>query len=314
MKKHVMTLLGGTRGELRLPAEVLLETVGALLEGARQATRFFVEGESTRKGPRPTWLDAACRIEVTGLTAGSAIVAFEAPALSEAAPDRFGSERQISLFPEQLRLLDADSSAVDLFAGVLASAVHGDRDHVLADRPLLDTCLRFARATRDAFDAIQLEGVARLDAPLVVARGDLAKLERLRDETPGPRAVRVTGALDTISATKSDVLLTLADGTAVAARLDAHDNEQLKSLFGSRVVVSGVAQFRPSGKLLVIDVEHLGPAREGDAVFESTPKAGGRALASLRAQDEATGVSAFFGTWPGDESDEELLGALEAIR
>ena len=81
MKKHTMTLLGGTRGQLRVPADVLLETVGALLEGARQATRFFVDGESTRKGPRPAWLDAACTIEVTGLTAGSAVVALEASQL-----------------------------------------------------------------------------------------------------------------------------------------------------------------------------------------------------------------------------------------
>jgi hypothetical protein len=314
MKKHTMTLLGGAHGELRVPADVLLEMVGALLEGARQATRFFVEGESTRKGPRPAWLDAACTIEVTGLTAGSAVVALEAPALSDAAPDRFGGTHQVSLFAEPQRLIDSGNSAVDIFAGVLASVVQGDRDHVLADRALLDTCVRFARAARDGFDGVQLEGIAGLDAPLVVRRDDVAKIELLRDETPGPKAVRVTGTLDTISATKSDVVLTLADGTAVAARLDAHDNEQLKTLFGSRVVVSGMAQFRPSGKLLVLDVEHLGPARDGDVVFESAPKAAARPVASLLPQAEGTGVSAFFGTWPGDESDEELLDALEAIR
>lgn len=314
MKKHTMTLLGGARGELRVPADVLLETVGALLEGARQATCFFVDGESTRKGPRPAWLDAACTIEVTGLTAGSAVVALEAPALSDAAPERFGGTNQVSLFAEPQRLIDSGSSAVDIFAGVLASVVHGDREHVLADRALLDTCVRFARAAGDGFDGVQLEGIAGLDAPLVVRRQDVAKIELLRDETPGPKAVRVTGMLDTISATKSDVVLTLSDGAAVAARLDAHDNEQLKTLFGSRVVVSGMAQFRPSGKLLVIDVEHLGPARDGDVVFESAPKASARPVASLLPQDETTGVSAFFGTWPGDETDEELLDALEAIR
>jgi hypothetical protein len=314
MKKHTMTLLGGTRGELRVPADVLLETVGALLEGARQATRFFVDGESTRKGPRPAWLDAACTIEVTGLTAGSAVVALEAPALSDAAPERFGGTHQVSLFAEPQRLIDSGNSAVDIFAGVLASVVQGDKEGVLADRALLDTCVRFARAARDGFDGVQLEGIAGFSAPLVVRRDDVAKIELLRDETPGPKAVRVTGTLDTISATKSDVVLTLSDGTAVAARLDAHDNEQLKTLFGSRVVVSGLAQFRPSGKLLVIDVEHLGPARDGDAVFESAPKAAARPVASLLPQDETTGVSAFFGTWPGDETDEELLDALEAIR
>jgi hypothetical protein len=315
MKKHTMTLLGGTRGELRVPADVLLETVGALLEGARQATRFFIEGESIRKGPRPAWLDQACNVEVTGLTAGSAVVALEAPALADAAPDRFGGGHQVSLFAEPQQLLDASHSAVDIFAGVLASVVRGEKERVLADRALLDTCVRFARAARDGFEGVQLEGIAGLSAPLVVRRDDVAKIELLRDETPRPNAVRVSGTLDTISATKSDVVLTLSDGTAVAARLDAHDNEQLKALFGSRVVVSGMAQFRPSGKLLVIDVEHLGPARDGDAVFESAPKAtAGRPTASLLPQDETSGVSAFFGTWPGDEADEELLDALEAIR
>lgn len=178
----------------------------------------------------------------------------------------------------------------------------------------LDTCVRFARAARDGFEGVQLEGIAGLRAPLVVQRDDVAKIELLRDETPGPKAVRVTGTLDTISATKSDVVLTLSDGTAVAARLDAHDNEQLKTLFGSRVMVSGMAQFRPSGKLLVIDVEHLGPARDGDALFESAPQATTKPVVSLLPQEETAGVSAFFGTWPGDETAEELLGALEAIR
>jgi len=36
--------------------------------------------------------------------------------------------------------------------------------------------------------------------------------------------------------------------------------------------------------------------------------------ATMARQDATTGVSAFFGTWPGDETDEELLAALEAIR
>jgi hypothetical protein len=31
-------------------------------------------------------------------------------------------------------------------------------------------------------------------------------------------------------------------------------------------------------------------------------------------QDALTGVNAFIGTWPGDETDEELLAALKAIR
>ena len=129
------------------------------------------------------------------------------------------------------------------------------------------------------------------------------------------RAVRVAGILDTISATRNDVELTLKDGASVSARLETHDNERLKSLFGSRVVVSGMARFGTSGELLTIDVEYLGPAGEGDVLFEQVPSSPGRPVVTLRPQDVTTGVSAFFGTWPGDESDEELLlAALDAIR
>ena len=120
---------------------------------------------------------------------------------------RFGGGHQVSLFAEPQQLLDASHSAVDIFAGVLASVVHGEKERVLADRALLDTCVRVARAARDGFDGVQLEGIAGLSSPLVVRRDDVAKIELLRDETPGPKAVRVSGTLDTISATKSDVVL-----------------------------------------------------------------------------------------------------------
>jgi hypothetical protein len=40
----------------------------------------------------------------------------------------------------------------------------------------------------------------------------------------------------------------------------------------------------------------------------------GRPVAPLLPQDAGEGVSSFFGTWPGDETDDELLAALDAIR
>jgi hypothetical protein len=311
MTKHELKLLGGPGG-LRVPAETLLETVGALLEGARQATRFVVEGESTRKGPRPSWLDAACRIEVTGLTAGSAVIAIEAPTLEDAVPERFGVG-SLPLFDGTGPAI-AKRTAIDVFAGILSSAMDGRAEQVLADRPLLDTCVRFARAAGSAFDGIQLGGLAGREPRLTVRREDARQIELLRDETPPPHAVRVTGILDTISATRSDVVLALSNGDKIAARIEDYDPATLKSLFGARVVVSGMARFRPSGRVLVVDVEHISRAREADSLFETLPVATESLIVAPRvAQDEGSGVAAFFGTWPGEETEEELLKALEAI-
>jgi hypothetical protein len=315
VKHHTITLQGGPVG-LRVPADVLVEFVSALQEGALRAARFVVEGESVRKGPKPAWLDAVGRFDVTGLTQGSAVLQVEAPSLSEAAPERFGAA-QIALFVDAARTVDTSQSAIDFFGAVLTAAVRGDREALLADRPLLDACARLARAPGRAFRSVSLGGIAGASEPLVLSSSDVEKIEFLRDETPPPRAVRVTGTLDTISVTRTDVVLRLGDGTAVAARVECHDPEELRGLFAKRVVVAGIAQYRPSGRLLVVDAEHIGLATESDALWEQPPAprpVKSAPVARLVPQDESTGVAAFFGTWPGDESDEELLAALAEIR
>jgi hypothetical protein len=313
MRNHKLTLLGGPASELRVPIDLLLEVLGALAEGARQAARFAAEGESTRQGPRPGWLDIVSRFDVTGMTAGSAVFTIEAPTLREAAPDRFGADRQGLLFGLD-ELNGTDQTAVELFASVLEVAIEGDASQVMADRALLETCARFARVAGQRGAELLLEGLRHRDAPLRIRPEHLQRFEQLRDGTPEPQAVRVSGVLDTISATRSDVVIRLPDGSKLPARLAMHDVGTLRQYFDHPVVVSGVAHYRPSGKLLLLYVEELSAARESDSIFERVPIARSQLpVAPLVAQDETSGVGAFFGTWPGDESDGELLDALEAI-
>ena len=313
MKKHKLALMGGSQSELRISAALLHDVVGLLLEGARLATRFAIEGWSVRKGPRPAWLDSACAVQITGLTAGSAVIAMEVPTLQEADATKFGDEEQMSLLQEIDRGF-GEQTAVDLFGEVLASVVERDVDDVVADRALLDVCVRFAKVSGDGFDGVRLEGLYGRDEPLVITRDHVPQIEMLRDETPPPQAIRIAGMLDTISASRSDVILKLKEGTKVPARMEDHDPDVLKALFGKAVVVSGMAHYRPSGRLLMVDVDSIGEAGAGDHLFEAVPVARKRLpVATPVAQDDSTGVSAFFGIWPGEESEEELLEALKAI-
>ena len=314
MNNHKLTLMGGPHGELRISAALLHEAVGALLEGARLATRFAVEGESVRKGPRPAWLDSACAVEITGLTAGSAVIEMEAPTLQEVDAVKFGDDGQRSFF-EEIDQGFGDQTAVDLFGEVLASVVERDADEVVADRALLDTCARFARIAGDGIDGVRLDGLRGRVEPLVISRDHVPQIELLRDETPSPQAARVAGTLDTISASRSDVILKLKDGTKVPARMEDHNPDALRALFGKAVVVSGMAHYRPSGRLLMVDVEAIGVAGAGDHLFDAAPVARKRLpVAAPVVQDDSSGVSAFFGTWPGEESEKELLEALQAIK
>lgn len=311
MKKHTLTLLGGP-SELRLPATVLLEAVGALMEGARLAARFAVEGESVRKGPRPAWLEAACDFDVTNLSPGSVAIAMEARTLGEVDAARFGAD-QGSLFGDADDRF-ADRTAVDLFGNLLATILEGEPDDVVADRALLESCARFAKAFGKGFAGLRLDGLADRKGPVTITAEHVQKIETLRDETPSPQAARIAGKLDTVSATRPDVVLTLKDGSRVPGRMEEHDLDELRALLGKDVVVSGMAHYRPSGRLLFVSVEDLAVARPEDRMFQRVPMGRKRRVViEPSRQDGTLGVSSFFGTWPGDETDEELLEALRDI-
>ena len=308
MNKHTLTLLDGSSKEVRIPAETLTALITAILDGARLATRFAVEGRSTRSGPRPAWLDAACRIEVTGLEAGSTVLKLEAPVLEEVAPERFPGKLGDS--PGER----AGVSSVDLFAQVLNSALTGPANRIDADRALLESCVRFGQIAEEAGGDLRLEGLTLpRKNKIVVSRTDIPRLEILRDQTPPPRTVRFSAQLDTISANRAEVTL-MADGHKVPAHLEEHDREQLVELFGKQVVVSGIARFSPSGRVLLIDAEYLGEARPTDAVFSRVPDAGvWRQSLLMESQASGYGAASLFGTWPGEESDAELMASLEAL-
>jgi hypothetical protein len=193
VKQYTITLQGGPAG-LRVPADVLVELVSALQEGALRAARFVVEGESVRKGPKPAWLDAVGRFDVTGLTQGSAVLQVEAPSLAEAMPERFSAAAQFALFADPSRSVDTSQSAIDFFGTVLSSALRGDREGLLADRPLLEACARLARAPGRGFRSVTLGGIAGAREPVELSTADVDKIELLRDQTPAPRAVRVTAS------------------------------------------------------------------------------------------------------------------------
>lgn len=79
-----------------------------------------------RKGPRPAWLDAACDIQIKCLTAGSAVIALEAPTVRDADGARFGLGAQGSLF-DDVDGLFGEQTAIDIFGNVLASLVEAAR-------------------------------------------------------------------------------------------------------------------------------------------------------------------------------------------
>lgn len=199
----------------------------------------------------------------------------------------------------------------------LGDALAGEAESDDYDRPLLRSFEEFREVFRHGVDAIEIRNGRAGLPPLQVTRDGIRTIERLHRQTPRPRRVRVAGKVDAIRHSDRAFTLVLGSGEQIRGVLTDAEPEALAPFFGQVAVVSGTAQFRPSGTLLRVDADLLEPAGAPDLLLWSeTPRPifGGYDGAQLRRQQGArTGLNAVVGGWPGEETDDEIFALLEEI-
>ena len=84
--------------------------------------------------------------------------------------------------------------------------------------------------------------------------------------------------------------------------ISQHRHHTVAPLGGQRVLVQGTAVYKPSGRLLRIDALLVEPNAEDSTLWSVIPPPRKRKIdirQILKPQGPTSGVSAFFGTWPG---------------
>lgn len=287
---------------------LLRDLLDVLVDGVQQAVRLRVEGRSTAQGRLPTWLEQAAAFDVVDIREGSTELVIEAAPLLDAAPDRF---RQTELFTQ----IRGEDSCVDVFLESLDDAVTEQVDSDRFDDGLIGTFEELGRILRH-----QVERIEILNArPLRIEKESIEKFRRLRRAFPPDQRVIVAGKIDLLRHSERVFTVVLESGGVLRGVVTGEDVDlgELGRLWGQIAVVSGVAKFRPSGTVLRIEAEQVRAAGPADAaVWSQVPRP---LLTDLdpRAlhwpQGPRSGVSAIFGQWPGDESEEEFLRTLDAI-
>jgi len=284
----------------------------ALNEAVRRSILMALTRRSTPAGRPPKWLSRVGDIRLRDISGDDdTILHLESPTLGDAAPDLY---EQREFWPTRP---DPDFTGLELFGQVVSDVQIGDRDSERFDRALLLRVARFDVVLNGAFTSAQLPVVPEPSGRVsVLDRSVTAAARTLWTETPSPRRVRVVGQLDMLRQSTNSFALRLHD-QEVPAILTAGDVASLAPLFGRAIVVAGMAVYRASGRALRLDADLVLPAGEESPVWSRMPGPLQRrppAPALRRPQGSASGVPAFFGTWPGDETDGELLAALERLR
>jgi hypothetical protein len=279
---------------------------------ARPSVRMLLEGTSASVGAPPSWLARASDIRTLGFSTkeGNSILHVKAPTLGEAVPQLF---EQQSFWPTPASPHD---TALQVMGRIAVAVRRQQLESDLYDRPLLKHYSAWSglfkqelRSVEFPFANTQLESVGRIDQEVA------SNAKALSDRTPSPRQVRVVGKLDMVRHSTRSFGLVLDSGDEIRGVLIEGTSEMLQGYFGRQITVLGKAIYRPSGTLLRLDASEILPSVEGREAFSRIPPALVRPYKpERRPQTSKGGVAAFFGSWPGEENDRELLAAIEEIR
>ena len=136
------------------------------------------------------------------------------------------------------------------------------------------------------------------------------------DETQEPQRIIVSGMLDQLTHSRHTFVLRIGK-RMLRGILPSGHIRAYRDLLGEKVVVDGTTTFQPSGKMTMIVATAIHKATEQDAVWEQVPHSSPCTLSELRPRNPLppgeSGFGRIFGQWPGDETDEEIVAALEEM-
>jgi hypothetical protein len=270
---------------------------------------------SNSPGRIPTWLNAVSDIRLVDISvdrsSDATILTFEAPRFKDVAEELYREPKLFDTPPEQ------SDTAFNLFGDFIQDVASHVSDSERYDLGLLKRFERFGKDFKHGVDSIEIAGDRlSVNRPPKIDSSLTAAAASLHHEIPASKRVRVAGKLDMIRDSDKVFTLILDNGTPLRGIWTGGDADHLADFFGRQVVVNGTAVFRASKTLLRLDANAIELAGAKDSFFSKMPQPAQACLDVkdiFRKQKSRGGISALFGKWPGNETDEELLAALKEM-
>ena len=305
--------LRGTEGLGAKPRPELIGPVlGKVHETLLASVRMGFLHSSRTRGRVPGILRRAAEVRYLGHEGGaddSTVLHFEVPQFGSVAEELFAQGQLWDIGPKP------EQTAFDLLSESLHDIRLMAKDSGRYDHAMLGQFAGYRRLLRDGLNSIVLpdprtQETEAIDEPLSAAASALFRA------TPPTRRVRICGRLDALGVSRKLLGLVLEDATNVTALWTLDGIVDLASFLDRQVVIEGLAEFRPSGRLLRIDADAIRTAGAGDSAFSTLPmpeiqRSYQQAAAVVRPGHKP--YAAIYGLIPADESDEEFTAAVEAM-
>lgn len=298
-----------SRGEIK--ATRLIRVLQGLAATAARATQLRATGSGRTANRTPKWIKSTTDFTVTGIASGSTAVGIDAPCLSQTAYDQFS---QLPLWGEKP---DLDDTALDLATEAINEAATAQSAGNYFDDAVLGAILKLVKSGCSSGVEVELRTAGSDRNRFVLDAQVLEDIAARKKNIPPPRAFIVCGELDEIRHSSGHFRLIMKEEHQLFGRLSNPSShlEVLRSLWGKRVTLEGVVNFKGNGEARFIEARMIREDIEKDALFEDVPKGESDDMRELIVEavtrEGATKLSDLIGLWTGDETSEELLAELK---
>ena len=302
------------RGIHESPGEIKAKRLIGVLRGLTATAARTIQLRSTGSGrsPKrtPKWIRSTADFTVTGIASGSTAIEIDAPCLGPTASDQFS---QLAQWGEKS---DLDATALDLATEAINEVTTAKPAGNCFDDAVLGAILKFARAGCNAGVGVELSSTGSKHHGFVLDGQVIQEIAEKRNKIPRSESFIVCGYIVPVRHCYGHFRLMMKENNTLWGRLD-NPSSQLKiiqSLQGKRVTLQGVVSFKSNRAARFIETRKIREYVEKDAVFDQVPRGHPSDAQELIAEAVAkrtTKLTDLIGSWPGDETSEELLAELK---
>lgn len=310
-KRYDLHLRGISSAQGEIASSDLVRILGALGTLSKRTLSLLTTGKGGIQGPYPKWLSEAAEFCLVGLRSGSTVLSLSARTFRETARQ----EIQPELFPERPSP-SLNDSPLDIVSCAVTEAQVNESTGDYFDATVLKSMRDLLGTVRDEFATLELVSTDGNGKGFELNKSTREQIRRHTLNIPVPVSTILTGTLDEIVHSKHLFLLIQGDGVRISGHLKGTSTqlESLRALWGKRATVQGLVHSRSDGAPRYVEAGRVVEQVDGDVVLSRAslrpvprhmPK-----LDSGIVGEDISKPNSLVGTWPGQESIEELMADL----
>ncbi len=305
---YEIKIAGAEQDDGKIELNRFIRLAQSVIDIAKGALQIRLMGVSSKSGKKTERITKALAIKLSDLKKGSTVLELECEPFSETLSGLQGNFFQSGILEEL-----PDQTPIALVIKSFREALNYDEESNHLDKALIKKLKSFENIFVSNDEQITIANRGST-TELNLKKQDFKKIQILEESIPDPQEIIINGVVDELKYTKQRITIATKDGIVSGILSDDFEPVEISKYWGKDLTIAGTAHYQPSGKMSFLYIEKIFEPTEADKYFSRTSKKETVEQQIQRQQKQlkhTNHLNEIVGHWPGDESIEEILKALD---